>query len=159
QTIPGTTVVNTSTVFSTSTSSSTSVSTSLGGGTPRAIFANNRTCGPGLGVVIDSNPNSSIDAVESNGSVSAPSSNKGVIKAAYLPTTSGGCFSDQSAPGPPTDGYLNTYTLAPQPWPVTFDRPTVCAGHDNTSGTVLKLSNPANGIYCSTTGIEVTKMT
>jgi hypothetical protein len=158
-TIPGTTIVNTSTVFSTSVSSSSSVSTSVSGGTPRALFANNPICGPNNGIVFDSNPGSNIDAVESNGSVNLPSSNKGVITAAYLPTgktvTIPPCFNDQSSAG----GVQNAYALAATTWPATFDRAAICAQAtiNSTNGKDLSVVNPADGgIYCSTTSITLT---
>jgi hypothetical protein len=155
---PGTTSVVPATTGPSSTLYTTTVATTgFTGGTPRAIFANDTTCGPTKGIVYNSNPNSSIDAVESNGSINLPSSNKGVLSAGYLPGGSSapsGCLSDQSQPGPPTNGLLNTYSLPAQSWPVTYDRPTVCTGHDSNKAVVLK--NPADGIYCSTVSIEVT---
>jgi len=90
----------------------------------------------------------------SNGSVHAGTATedfKGVLGyAAYGPPTKN-CSLTKVGSGSITSSERLTAT---RPWPRTFDRAAICAGHD--SNTLRTLNNPADGIYCSTVRINVT---
>jgi len=124
-------------------------------GRPIAIFAyaHNGTdpCGDPNGITITGNPQTSIDAVLSNGSVTMNTTGN-VGWAGYGPPP-------QNCPRAGTN-QANASTWAQQPsaidWPRKFDRTAVCTGHD--SAAAVTLSSPADGIYCSSVKITLTHM-
>jgi Flp pilus assembly protein TadG len=119
-------------------------------GVPIAIFAYTHNgadpCGDPNGITINGNPQTAIDAVLSNGTVTMNSSGT-VGWIGYGPPVRD-CPKTGTAQG-------NAPTWAKQAalndWPRKYDRAAVCAGHD--SNVARTLTDPADGIYCSTVGI------
>ena len=173
--IPGTTSTSTSPGFtdpgSTVTNSSTTTTPGQPG-TPIAIFAfthcgtsvstgvwtvDGTKCDPcGNGITVTGNPQTSIDAVLSNGTVNANST--GVqIQGLYAIGWAGYGAPPRSC-AKAGNHQANVGVWAQQAaavqWPRLFDRASICTGHDH-QGT-LSLNSPADGVYCSDTAINVT---
>ena len=103
------------------------------------------------GITIEGNPQDSIDAVLSNGSVTMNS--KGTVGwAGYGPPPMNCAMAGSRQ--------VNASTWAKQTstidWPRKFDRTAVCTGHDSNSA--VSLNSPADGIYCSKVSITVTHL-
>jgi hypothetical protein len=120
---------------------------------PLAIFAYTHNgadlCGSPYGITVNGNPQTSIDAVLSNGTVTMNSSGS-VGYAGYGPPPR------SCAKAGAKQGNVATWDhrAALQDWPRTFNRAAICAGHD--SNVQRNLDNPADGIYCSNVGIKLT---
>lgn len=117
-----------------------------------AIFAytHNGTdsCGDPNGVTIDGNPQTMVDAVLSNGTVTMNTTGT-VGWAGYGPPAQNCPKAGSHQPNAPTWAKQTSVI----DWPRKFDRTAVCAGHD--SNVTRNLNDPADGIYCSTVGINV----
>ncbi|MFL6007778.1 MAG: pilus assembly protein TadG-related protein [Gaiellaceae bacterium] len=128
----------------------TKTTTIPGQGLALFAYTHNGTdpCASPFGIVVNGNPQTSIDGVLSNGSVTANSSGT-VTYAGFGPPTANCAKAGTRQSGVGTWEQLK----ALRDWPMTFDRAAVCAGHD--SATARTLNNPAQGIYCSSVGIIV----
>jgi Putative Flp pilus-assembly TadE/G-like len=149
-TTPGTTVYNSSTSSSTVTTTTASA--------PLALFAYTHggadPC-TGTGVTVTGNPQTKIGAVVSNGPVhlglSSSNTFTGLVGyAGYGPPTKN-CSLTKFGTGVVT---ASEHIAAPLPWQRTFNRSAICTGND--SSALRTLNDPADGIYCSTVGINVT---
>jgi hypothetical protein len=103
------------------------------------------------GITIEGNPQDSIDAVLSNGSVTMNS--KGSLGWAGYGPPPQNCARAGSRQGNAANWAKQISVID---WPRKFDRAAVCAGHDSASA--VSLSSPADGIYCSTVSITVTHL-
>jgi Putative Flp pilus-assembly TadE/G-like len=123
-------------------------------GTAIAIFAyaHNGTdpCSSPNGITVNGNPQTSIDAVLSNGGVTMNTTGT-VGWAGYGPPPNN-CPKAGTNQGNATWAQQSSVI----DWPWKFDRTAVCTGHDSNSQ--VTLNNPAAGIYCSTVGISVTHL-
>jgi hypothetical protein len=158
---PGTTDPG-STVYGTTTNYVTSTQTTTTGSQPIALFAYTHqgtdACSTSAGIVITGNPSTAIDSVESNGNVNlgVSSTNKfqGTLGwAGYGPPTKNCALNTTYSTGSVTTPQRLS---AIQDWPRTFDRTAICTGHDSSSARAL--SDPADGIYCSTVSVTLTNL-
>jgi type II secretory pathway pseudopilin PulG len=106
-------------------------------------------CGSPYGVTVNGNPQTSIDGVLSNGTVTMNTTGA-VVDAGYGPPPKN-CPKSGSNQSNAATWYHEPALLD---WPRTFDRAAICSGHD--SAAQRNLDNPADGIYCSTVGIKLT---
>jgi hypothetical protein len=122
-------------------------------GTPLAIFAYAHRgvdgCGNRHGVTVNGNPATSIDAVVSNGSVTMNSSGSLAYAGYGAPPLN--CPKAGSNQANAATWQKETALLD---WPRTFNRASVCTGHD--SNVQVNLDSPVDGVYCSTVGIKLT---
>jgi len=120
---------------------------------PLALFAYTHNgadlCGSPYGITVNGNPQTSIAAVLSNGSVTVNASGS-VVYAGYSPPsrncTKAGMLQGNAATW--------DHRGAVRDWPRTFNRSAICTGHD--SNVQRNLDSPADGIYCSNVGIKLT---
>jgi len=103
------------------------------------------------GVTVNANPQTSVDAVVSNGPVKM--TDKGVIGYAEYGPPALNCPLSITGTGTVTS---SAKLSATKDWPRKFTRSAICAGHD--SNAVVTLTNPSDGIYCSTVRIDVTAL-
>jgi hypothetical protein len=151
QFVPGTTSTSTRMGTTIAGTTSTSTSTTTTPGNPTAIFAythNGTDACAGHGITINGNPQTSVDAVVSNGTVTMNATGT-LGYAAYGPPALN-CPLTRNA-GTVTSSNRNTSV---QGWPVTYNRASICAGHD--SAAARTLDAPADGVYCSTNSAGIT---
>jgi Putative Flp pilus-assembly TadE/G-like len=131
---------------------STAFTTTIGPGA--ALFAKDIACGPNQGISVNGNNDRIVGVAFSNGSITI--------------TGNASTRVDQVIYGGPNNCTLNdpskTGSRSTHPddrdWPKIWVRNTVCAaagpGHDIPDA--MTLNNPADGVYCSGTSIDVTSL-
>jgi Flp pilus assembly protein TadG len=137
-TVPG----RTTTVFTTTT------------GPAAALFAKDIVCGANRGISVIGNGDKITGLAFSNGRITITGNTSTHIDDAVYGGPNGCPLNDPSK----TDSYA-THTDN-RDWPKTWDRPTVCAAAapGNDSPGAMALNNPADGVYCSGTRIDVTSL-